>query len=152
MTNGFDKKPKTALDSWLLTRNDGIVTLVENSDRELIGHIVIDRTNKHIGFVKKEDMDCAVHCLQVMKDRNSDKGYKIGVVRKPINGINQFKQGEVVMYREGEHPEGDDTKTLVVEAPMTAERIRENREKGSLITAYKTTVCVPRKYVMDVNQ
>ena|GEM_PF-5294697 len=145
MTDGFDNAPRNSFDSWLLTRNDGLVTLVENSSRELIGHIVIDKTNKHTGFVKKEDLERAVHCLQVMKERKMDRGYKIGVIRKPIDGINSYAQDEIVLYREG------DDKTVVVESPMTEEQISKNQETGSLITTYKTTVCVPAEYVQEIN-
>jgi hypothetical protein len=96
------------------------------------------------------DLELAIACIQAMKENKTYRGEKIGVIRKPIKGINSFEQGEAVVYREGEHLEKDE-KTLMIASPMTPEQIRENREKGSLITTYNSTVCVPREYVMDVN-
>lgn len=145
MPNGFDKTPRNSFERWLFDRDDGLVSLVEPKERELLGHVIVDHANKHVGFIPKEALYNAENCIRVMKEWKTYNNHKIGRLCKPIQGLCiTYEQDEIVIYRT------EDDKTVTVETPMTPEELEARKDERSLITAYKTIVAVPKEYVQDI--
>lgn len=108
------------------------------------------------------DLTVATNCINRMKERGTYRGHKIGrIVSGGTYGLSEYKDGQVVLFREELEPfsvemgeylgiEQNPRGTVTIEIPHTEEDILKNREKGSLITTFGTTIGVHHSYVEEI--
>ena len=104
----------------------------------------------------------ATNCINRMKEKGIYRGHRIGrIVIGGTYGLSRYEEGQVVLFREELEPPGvsmgeyrgveqKPRGTLIIEIPHTEEDILKNREKGSLITTFGTTIGVPKSYVEEI--
>jgi hypothetical protein len=100
-------------------------------------------------------LERALGCIKAMRENRTLRDTLIGVVVKKFGGIGPgYQVGEYVVFRR--YPIRSNVGriqryNLVVETPMSAKQIEEERKRGSLITTIGTIVGVPADYVQEVN-
>ena len=90
------------------------------------------------------NIENAIYCINLMRDRGSYNGQKIGIVERRFSSlISHYSSGEIVLFRQGLN-----AGRLIVEKPLEIEDLK-NAEKDSPLTRNLLTG-VPTSYVRKI--
>lgn len=96
----------------------------------------------------KIDLRDALEVIRIKKEKRSAivshvEVDHIGICNRDFGGLTQYRKGEIVIYQNQESG-------LVVEKPMTAEQLANERLKGSGLTTICCIVGVPNSHIDKV--
>ena len=116
------------------------------------------------------DLSKALNCIQLMKQRGTYEGQKVGILRRNFYGmvskltsVPEHIRGQVVLFRDELEPsdsslrlgeyagvEQKRTGTVTIEFPLCQEDIDREVKRKSLIMTTGTAINVPRNMVEEV--
>lgn len=98
------------------------------------------------------DLGDALNVLQILSRRHPDQrehseGYRLRIVLPNIpRRLTYYLPYSVVLWR----VDDEEKKTVVIEKPMTPEKVQKQVEKGSLLVTSCCTVNVPKEYIAEI--